>query len=91
MYLSQFQCPICGSSHFGSARNPDGSYTRHCHGERCKFSWHESADEHYDLPRWIAKCIAKGLVQRAQDGERPHTEDEYQEAILEILGENNGS
>lgn len=44
-----FQCPWCGSSHFGSKENEDKTLTRNCHGcvGREKFSWHESEDRKY--------------------------------------------
>lgn len=55
----EFKCPECGSSQFGSSVNPDGSYTRHCHGYKrragafgftaCSFRWHQDDDEDYGL------------------------------------------
>lgn len=30
--MCSFRCPQCGSDHFGSSRDSDGSWTRYCHG-----------------------------------------------------------
>lgn len=46
-YWTDFKCPKCGSGMFGSARNDDGTWTRHCHGNeqwKCDFTAHDSDD-----------------------------------------------
>lgn len=50
--IREFTCPECRSHYWGSSRNPDETYTRHCHGHTrtaqgfrvCPFSWHERDD-----------------------------------------------
>lgn len=53
-WLGRKPCTDCGSTHFGSSLNADGTYTRHCHGHignmtdgyrPCLVSWHERDDE----------------------------------------------
>lgn len=51
-YWSHFECPVCGSNQYGSMRNPDGTWTRTCHGfvspeQECVFKSHDSHDHIY--------------------------------------------
>jgi hypothetical protein len=56
----QWVCSKCGSTHFGSSRNQDNTWTRFCHNEfgnrnPCRFSAHESEDwKHYKLVKTIS-------------------------------------
>ena len=46
-YYTDFCCPKCGGSTFGSYRNKDGSWTRHCYGNdelECNYRAHEDED-----------------------------------------------
>jgi uncharacterized protein YqfB (UPF0267 family) len=43
-YWSDFQCPKCSSTFFGSTREPDGSVIRICHGHGCDYKNHEKYD-----------------------------------------------
>lgn len=44
---TEFHCPNCGSSRFGSSNcTSKDDMTRHCHGCR-EFSWHERDDHRY--------------------------------------------
>jgi hypothetical protein len=55
MRSTAFKCPQCGDFRFGSSRNDDGTWTRHCHGmipigeqqgwRACSFTWHEREDD----------------------------------------------
>lgn len=58
-FLGRHPCRLCGSTHFGSTINDDGSLTRHCHGYLadtpnahvpCRHKWHERDDAEYGLP-----------------------------------------
>lgn len=44
-----FTCPKCGSHHWGSSRNVDGTWTRSCHGTDgslpCLYTWHQDDDD----------------------------------------------
>lgn len=51
-YDHEFECPRCGSSHYGSHQRADGTLERMCHGRlpddsNCNFTWHEDDDPKY--------------------------------------------
>lgn len=61
-YYEQFLCPECGSHHYGSFQNQDGSWTRLCHdqnGRGCRFKWHQDDDWKYILMLSSHKCESK--------------------------------
>lgn len=46
-YWTDFRCPLCNSTQFGSYQNADGTYTRFCHGVGCDYKAHESSDNNH--------------------------------------------
>ena len=51
----EFHCPKCGSYMFGSSRDKDGKFTRHCHGNEimsCGFTFPQADDDKYFRPQY---------------------------------------
>lgn len=72
---TEFRCPRCGGSHFGSTQLKDESYERHCHGGRhsasCSFTWSEKDDYRYFLVVTEKRCETKEEYDRELSRIRP--------------------